>query len=388
MRKKRIRKLLAVLLVAITFFNAIPTKPAYATQSTRDKLNDAQKELDEAKDKVDGQKKEVKQLNGRKADLKKELDNLNSELETIVGRINDLEEKITNKQAEIDETQAALEEARNIEEQQYAAMKKRIQFMYKDSKNLYLDILFNAKSFSDFITLNNYMESLARYDENKFEEYQDTRKTIEILEAKLEDEKSELDLLKAEAETERENVMVVISNTQDKVKEYSDLIDDAEAELLAYEAELKAKEDDVAAIKKQLEEELRLSALAAKSVWRDISQVTFAEGDRYLLAVLIYCEAGGEPYEGKVAVGAVVINRMLSSVYPDTLTGVIYQNKQFSPVYSGRFAYYCSIGKTNQDCYNAADAAMSGVSNVGNCLHFRTPIPGLTGIQIGNHIFY
>ncbi len=131
-----------------------------------------------------------------------------------------------------------------------------------------------------------------------------------------------------------------------------------------------------------------MSALAASSAKRDISEVTFADGDRYLLANLIYCEAGGEPYEGKVAVGAVVINRVLSSVYPDTVTGVIYQRKQFSPVASGRLAAALAAGKATQSCYQAADEAMAGVTNVGNCVYFRTPIEGLTGISIGGHIFY
>ena len=86
-----------------------------------------------------------------------------------------------------------------------------------------------------------------------------------------------------------------------------------------------------------------MSKLAAKSYKRDISQVSFAEEDRYLLANLIYCEAGGEPYAGKLAVGAVVINRVLSSVYPDTVTGVIYQRSQFSPVASCRVAMVSGV---------------------------------------------
>ena len=81
-----------------------------------------------------------------------------------------------------------------------------------------------------------------------------------------------------------------------------------------------------------------MTQLAAQSSWRDISQVQFADGDRYLLANLIYCEAGGEPYTGQVAVGSVVMNRVLSAVFPDTVVGVIYQRKQFSPVASGRLA--------------------------------------------------
>lgn len=107
-----------------------------------------------------------------------------------------------------------------------------------------------------------------------------------------------------------------------------------------------------------------------------------------LLGALIYCEAGNQPYEGQVAVGAVVINRVLSSVFPDTVVGVIYQNKQFSPVASGRLALALAEDHATAACYRAADEAMAGATTVGNCLFFRTPIDGLTGTQIGGHIFY
>ena len=142
------------------------------------------------------------------------------------------------------------------------------------------------------------------------------------------------------------------------------------------------------ALQAKLAEEIRMSQLAAQSAWRDISEVTFADGDRYLLANLIYCEAGGEPYAGKLAVGAVVINRVLSSVYPNTVVGVIYQNRQFSPVASGRLALALAEGRATPACYQAADEAMSGTTNVGECVYFRTPIDGLTGINIGGHVFY
>ena len=154
------------------------------------------------------------------------------------------------------------------------------------------------------------------------------------------------------------------------------------------EAQIKAQDEDIKKLEAKLAEEMRLSKLAAASAWRDISEVSFADGDRYLLANLIYCEAGAEPYEGKVAVGAVVINRVLSSVYPDTVVGVIYQNRQFSPVTSGRLAIALAEGRATAACFQAADEAMKGYSNVGNCVYFRTPIPGLSGKNIGGHVFY
>ena len=166
-------------------------------------------------------------------------------------------------------------------------------------------------------------------------------------------------------------------------------ISEKEAEALAYEQRIKEQEENLTALREKLAEEMRMAELAAQSSWRDISEVDFSEGDRYLLANLIYCEAGGEPYAGQVAVGSVVINRVLSSVYPDTVTGVIYQNKQFSPVGSGRLALALAEDRATAKCYQAADEVMSGATNVGNCVYFRTPIDGITPkYRIGGHIFY
>lgn len=385
--KKLAHRLLAVL-VAISIALTVVPSNVWASQATRDKVNEAQKEKDAAEKNVNDAKKEVNNLNEKKKSLQNELSKLTEELDAITERINDLEGKIRDKEEEIRITESNLKDAKETEANQYASMKKRIQYMYERSDSLYLEILFSAKSFKDFLTLNQFVNSLAAYDRDKLTEYENIRHSIEELEAKLNGEKADLDQLKAEAVKEQESVSVVINNTSAKVSEYKELISDAEEELLKKEAELEKKKNDLTTLKAQLAEEIRMSQLAAQSAWRDISQVQFAEGDRYALAVLIYCEAGGEPYEGQIAVGAVVINRVLSSVYPDSVMGVIRQKWQFSPVASGRFDNYLAIGKTTQSCYNAADVAMSGSTNVGNCLHFRTPIPGLTGIQIGNHIFY
>jgi spore germination cell wall hydrolase CwlJ-like protein len=183
-------------------------------------------------------------------------------------------------------------------------------------------------------------------------------------------------------------VSTLVDNTKANVSSYSSQIADAEVTIDVLSSVISAQDENIAALQKQYEEELAKSRLAAQSTWRDISEVTFDEGDRRLLANLIYCEAGAEPYAGKLAVGAVVINRVLSSVYPNTVVGVIYQNKQFSPVNDGHLALALASEKANADCYKAADEAMSGITNVGQCVYFRTPIEGLQGISIGGHIFY
>ena len=110
--------------------------------------------------------------------------------------------------------------------------------------------------------------------------------------------------------------------------------------------------------------------------------------DLLLLAALIQCEAGGEPYEGQVAVGAVVMNRVRSAAYPSTIHGVIYASGQFTPAMTGKLNQVYNSGNIRQSCILAAQEALSGVSNVGDLTHFRTNNGMHTGIVIGHHIFY
>lgn len=360
---------------------------SYAT-SNRDKLTQAErekKELEAQQKKIDEEKDKLEK---EQKGLKKELGTLNAQLQEVSDYLEELENKISDKEQEILETEAALAEARATEEWQYECMKIRIQFMYEQSDHMYLDFLFSAKSFADFIDFNEYAEALTRYDKKMLTEYEENRMLIEDEEAKLNQEKIELDGYKVEAEITKNRVAGLISQTAGNIAQKADEIADAEDEYRAYEADIKKKEEDINYLNKLIAEEMRLSREAANAAWRDISEVSFADGDRRLLANIIYCEAGGEEYAGKLAVGAVVINRVLSSKYPDTVVGVVYQNKQFSPVASGRLALALATDKATQSCYQAADEAMSGVTNVGTCLYFRTPIEGLTGISIGGHIFY
>lgn len=116
-------------------------------------------------------------------------------------------------------------------------------------------------------------------------------------------------------------------------------------------------------------------------------EYTVDEDTLMLFAALIHCEAGGEPYEGQVAVGAVVMNRVRSSAYPDTIRGVIYASGQFSPAMSGKVDRVLASGKIYPSCIQAAKEALSGVSNVGDLTHFRRN-DGRDGIVIGNHVFH
>lgn len=387
MKKAALRKAKIALWMAVVLFACSVPSFSYAV-TTQDRLNEALKDKDEIKDRLDSKNDHIDDLKDTEAGLQSDLKDLNAQMTAVSSKLEELEGEIADKEEAIRITGEEIEEAKKTEAWQYDCMVKRIQYMYESGETDYLELLFSAQSFSDFLNYSDYFSAIADYDENMMAEYEATRQRIEEEEAKLLQEKADLDDLYLAAETEKSKVSGLISQTNSNIQKYGDKIATAEEEARAYEAELKKKEEDIATLKKIIEQEKALSAAAAKATWRDISEVTFADGDKKLLANIIYCEAGAEPYAGKLAVGAVVINRVLSSKYPDTVVGVIYQKSQFSPVASGRYELALAVDKANADCYKAAEEAMSGVTNVGSCLYFRTPIDGLTGIAIGGHIFY
>ncbi len=361
---------------------------AYATSETREKIKQKEQEREQTQGQLNETKENISGLQGELNTRQGKLNNLNNQLSDVSDRLAVLEEQIREKEQEITETQAALEEARENADSQYEAMKSRIQYAYERDDYALLEGMLGMDSISDMLNYYDYVAAISEYDEQKLKEFRAIRDQIDENEKKLQKEHAELADYKVQVEAEQAKVSGYISSTSSDIAENAGELSNAQAEAEAYEKRLKEQDADLAALKKKLAEEQAMSRLASQSAKRDISEVSFAEDDRYLLANLIYCEAGGEPYAGQLAVGAVVVNRVLSSVYPDTVTGVIYQNRQFSPVASGRLAIALAENRATPACYQAADEAMSGVTNVGNCVYFRTPIEGLTGISIGGHIFY
>lgn len=118
----------------------------------------------------------------------------------------------------------------------------------------------------------------------------------------------------------------------------------------------------------------------------DVSQTASAgSDDTSLLAALIYCEAGNQSYDGMVAVGAVVMNRVNSPLFPNSISEVIYQSGQFTPASSGGLASALANGVPSA-CYDAAAAAISGENPIGDALYFNTGSG--KGTKLGDHQFY
>ncbi|MDB4866182.1 MAG: LysM peptidoglycan-binding protein [Cohnella sp.] len=114
------------------------------------------------------------------------------------------------------------------------------------------------------------------------------------------------------------------------------------------------------------------------------------QADLNLLAKLVQVEAGYEPYEGKLAVASVVMNRVHDCSYPNTVKGVIYEPYQFPPAKNGLLAK----ATASKECMKAAKAALSGVNNVPGAVYFFNPKVDPVKLnkvkvvaKIGNHVF-
>lgn len=120
------------------------------------------------------------------------------------------------------------------------------------------------------------------------------------------------------------------------------------------------------------------------------SSSNYSSNDRYLLAKVIYAEARGESYTGQVAIGAVVLNRVEDSRFPNTIAGVIYQPWAFTAVNDGQINL-----EPNATAYQAADDALNGWDPTYGCVYYYNPATATSSwiwstkkvTQIGNHVF-
>lgn len=148
---------------------------------------------------------------------------------------------------------------------------------------------------------------------------------------------------------------------------------------IAYEAKL--EEERRAAEEAERIAREKAEAEAAAQAEAEAAQ----QAEKELLASLIFCEAGNQPYEGQVAVGAVVMNRINSSSYPDTMEEVIYQSGQFSPAMSGWLDRVRANQGYTEAAMQAAEDALAGSNPIGDCLYFSV---GGYGTRIGDHLFH
>lgn len=358
-------------------------------KTTQQNIDDAKNEISNIQNQKDEAEKEVGNISDKKEDIEADIGSLNGELESIASSMNELEHAISDKEDEIDTAKMELDAAEKQCEQQYADMKLRIQYMYENGTQSTWEMLLDASSFSDFLNRTEYITEINNYDRQKLVEFEILQQEIADKKAELETDMEELLAMKDKMKQNRNRVNSLISTAQANLAQTNEALANARenveeleeklAKMIEYERQLE--------IQKAREDAARMEEIRRQEQ-EDTSGVVYVptDSDAYLLGAIIQCEADGEPYSGKLAVGSVVLNRVKSSYFPNSISGVIYQGGQFSPVASGRLAYRLEAG-VNGTCLQAAQEVLNGNVTT-NCLYFRTNTGAIQGMVIGNHVFY
>lgn len=398
------------------------------SEQTQNAIDQAEDEKEQLEDELQQQEEQKGSLEEQKVGEEKKLEELKAQYQTIASDLQALEEKKTEKETEIEVKTAELNDAVEKQEKQYEDMKKRIQYMYEKPETSLFSIFLQSFSIAEMINRVDTTMQLQEYDRNQLDEFTKNTEEIEQQKQGLEAAKAELEDLIEEAEAKQAQVSALQKQTSASISSYLNQIAQAEEEIGNTEEALQAKSEALQELYKKAQEEeeaerRRQAEEAAKRLQDAIddgsimaedsgiipSVIEFSQEEMEMLTAMIYCEARGESYEGQLAVGYVIMNRVRSTKFPNTLEAVLRQNRQFEPAGSGRFDIVLTayregipgvIGQSEwNSCEQAANACVNGTSNVGECLFFRThaPVPQLaTNLEaagvpywiIGNHIFY
>lgn len=416
MKKNSKRRMFSALLILFLLIQMT----VQADTGTKERVDLASKDTGSSVEELERQREEQQsQLDSLKEyqiNLSDELTELNNGLQEISNELADTQDEIAAKNVEIEAAESRIAELTTRSENQYEAMKKRVQYMYENGNQSYLELLLGASSFSDFLNRMEYAKSIYEYDRQELSDYQDTLAELKQQKEDLETAKEELLAAEQTKQEQKSKADSLVAAQQEKISAAKSDVEDAETEIAdtdaeiarqkAYEEELeaqKAKEDAARQEEIRRQEEELINSQQPDASDNNANPDGTSTGDNTtgsdtsgggtvnasdvaMLAALIQCEAGGESYEGKLAVGSVVMNRVDSSYFPDTVVGVIYQSGQFSPVASGRFAVVLSSG-ADASCVQAATEVLAGTRTL-NCLYFRRNNGLINGTVIGNHVFY
>lgn len=201
----------------------LPLKPDDYQAITEDDVKRAERELEAAKQQAQQLDNKLNELNGSISDTESYINQVDGWISDVTLQIYNLNQEINAKQAEIDakqtqindtlanidavktsiaQTEINLSDAQTTEANQYSSMKLRIQYMYENGEESFLDILFSSDSMIDFLNNAEYISEISKYDREKLIEYGENKDRITNLLANLETQKSELETQEAKYETE------------------------------------------------------------------------------------------------------------------------------------------------------------------------------------------
>lgn len=400
--------LIGMILLGVLVFS---TRYIYAQdiEKAKQDRNNAQSNLNS----VQAQSKAIEE---KRRVVNEEIVLTSAEISKLSDSIFELEKKEATKTEELSQTQVELEEAERASKEQYLKMKKRIQYMYENGHFDILETILSATDFSELLNRAEYINTLSSYDRQMLEEYEASLALVAEKKETLETEKAELTRLKDEANSQKAELEKKSQELTAMVQQYAEEIARLQNQMVGYrqqvitasqvieslllEAQRKQEEMEIANNQEKASQPAITSPSKTQTVTQTVSEpvsqpapVTTASApvevntsDLNLLAAIIYCEAGGESHEGKVAVGNVILNRVRDPRFPNTISGVVYQSGQFEPVFTGRLQLALNSGVYTY-CIGAAQDALNGSRPVGDYLFFNS-LPGQAGYRLGGHTFY
>ncbi len=378
---------------------------AHADNDLSDDIAAGEAQLNEMQSLYDEMQNKIDELEVNKENLSSYLASLNQSHDAAQMLISTYNGQIESKQADIDLINQKLVEAESQKSDQYEAMKLRIQYMYESGDMDIVNVIMSDNSLGDILNQAEYISKILEYDRSKMEDYENLLLTITVMKNQAETEMQNLNTLKSEQESVISHLSALMADASSNIKRHQEQISAAEQEALEYEEKIKKQKDSVEELKQ--EESRRIAESISESI-RESEEASRRQAlidagqkpeettafhyvpqtdDLTKLAAIIYCEAGGEPYEGQLAVGTVVMNRVASPKYGNTIEEVLMQPYQFTPVGSGRYAIALAK-EPDPSCLKAATEVLINGVRTGKWLYFRTVNNIVKGDVIGNQVFY
>ena len=259
MRKQGGKRFLAVMLVVA----AAMTQVLSVNASTMSKAKDAKKAAESDLNKANSQ---IETIEKQQQALQSEIDAKDAELVNLLVNIGILEDELDSKNAQLEQVTADLAEAEQTEADQYASMKKRIQFMYERGDTAMIEALLGSENMADFLNRVEYVSEVYDYDRNLLTQYQTTVQQVADLKSTVETEKAELEAMEDEYAVQQTELENVLAAKKAKMGDYNNQLATAQAEAEAYKKTIAAqnqiiKEEE----RKQKEQEEKARAAAAKA---------------------------------------------------------------------------------------------------------------------------
>ena len=214
-------------------------------------ISGVKKEQQKTQNNLNSVNQQITAIQSDQAQAQEELDQLSDRLVDILTSIDICQDEIAVKEKEIEQAKKDYEDARKKEEDQYASMKKRIQFMYEQGDSAYLQVLLESQNYADMVNKADYIESLYEYDKQLLAGYVESKNQVAELKGRLEDEEADLEASNYELQQEEAALQTLVDEQKKTVADFDAQLASAKKKAASYKQQL---EDQTAQIKK-LEEE-------------------------------------------------------------------------------------------------------------------------------------